>query len=490
MRSARIFGSLVVILASACNKSNETTPAPKPSASWVSPSPLAAPSSSYASKSSASDAAAPPVFVESNFTAYQGTIGKDRTVLLGLERRGDELFALLVEGQGEAVALDGHMKDDGHFVLDEHAGKGRKGSQLEGAFDPDGKIALTLKDPKAKAPAKLTVAQHAPFATGTDTFEESYLGSLGNKLRVRVKWTRDKHLLTGVYRYTHSKSDLRLEGTVIASSGVFNVTEKNAKGDVTGRFAGVFLDPRHVLGRWYSADRARSLPLELRGGEAYPEALALLGGGKLTPQEDSGDRGKACKAQRIFPSFDGLPTKTAQASLNRALQSHNGPPSADDCDGATEDLPYEFESGYTVTGQKPGYVGLSLSGYTFTGGAHGMYGVECVVADLSKGTLTHLGTVLTTEGRAKLEGMVNDELRKQFSVTKLTDADFFDDEVKIAPATTMCLDVDAKGTTSLRVVFGLYEVTPYVMGMPEVVLPAAGVKDLFSVGSAGEAVFK
>ena len=488
MRNAQL--SLVLVaLSVACNKGSDATPAPAPSASWITPSPSAAPSASYASKT-AGDAAAPTVFVESNFTAYQGVLGKDRPVVLGLERRGDELFALLVEGTGEAVALDGRMKDEGHFVLDEHAGKGRKGSQLEGAFEPDGKISLTLKDPKAKTAAKFTVTQHAPFPADSDTFEESYLGSLGSKLRVRVKWKRDKHLLTGIYRYSHSKNDLHLDGTVIASSGVFTLTEKNAKGDMTGRFAGVFLDTRHVLGRWYSADRTRSLPLELRGGETYPEVLALVGGGKLIPQEDSGERGKACKSQSIFPSFDGLATKTAQAALNKALQSHNGPPSVDDCDGATDELPYEFESGYAVTGQKPGYAGLELSRYSYTGGAHGSSGADCVVADLASGTLTRLGSVLTADGRGKLEVLVNDELKKQFSVTKLTDADFFDDEIKIAPTTTLCLDVDAKGATSLRVQFGQYEVAPYAMGMPQSVIPAASVKALFPLGSVGEAVFK
>ena len=489
MRTAQL--SFVLLgLVVACNKSHDAAPTPAPSASWISPTPSAAPSASYASKTAQGDASAPAVYVESNFTAYQGTVGKDRAVLLGLERRGDELFALLDEGQGDAVALEGRMKDEGHFVLEERAGRGRKGSQLEGAFEPDGKISLILKDPKAKTAARFTVAQHAPFATASDTFEESYLGALGSKLRVRVKWKRDKHLLIGVYRYSHSKNDLRLEGTVIASSGVFSLTEKNAKGDVTGRLAGVFLDAHHVLGRWYSADRARSLPLELRGGEPYPEALALLGGGKMAPQEDSGERGKACRSQRIFPSFDGLGAKTAQLALNKALQSHNGPPSVADCEGATEELPYEFESGYAVTGQKPGYVGLELSSYAFTGGAHGSAGADCVVGDLTSGTLTHLGSLLTPDARAKLEVLVNDELRKQFSVTKLTDADFFDDEVKLSPTTPLCLDVDDKGATSLRVLFGQYEVTPYVMGMPQSILPAAGVKALFPAGSVGEAVFK
>lgn len=488
MRNARTSLALIA-LAIACNKPNETAPSPAPSASWISPSPSVAPSSS-AARVNAGDAAAPSVFVESNFTAYQGTLGKDRTVLLGLERRGDEVFGMLVEGQGEAVALEGRMKDDGHFVLDERAGRGRKGSELQGAFEPDGKISLSLKDPKAKSATKFTVAQHAPFAEGTDTFEESYLGSLGSKLRVRVKWKRDKHLLTGVYRYTHSKSDLRIEGTLVASSGVFTLTEKNAKGDLTGRFAGVFLDPRHVLGRWYSPDRQRSMPLELRGGEKYPEGLALVGGGRLVPQEEGAERGKSCKSQHLFPSFDGLPTKAAQTALNAALRSQTGTLSVDDCDGATEELPYEYESGYTVTGQKPGYVGLELSSYAYTGGAHGSYGADCVVADVGKGTLTRLGALLSAGSRAKLEILVNDELKKQFSVSKLTDADFFEDEAKLGPATTMCLDVDDKGATRLRVVFGLYEVTPYAMGMPESVLPAASVAGLFPAGSVGEAVFR
>lgn len=490
MRRLLAVGLLSPLILLGCDKKTDAGPSKAaPSASWVTAASASAVTSTAASASAAPSAPAP--VLESTFAGYKAD-ANNRHFLAGVERMGDDVILVLASDDGsETTTYEGKMKDPSHFALDERAGKGRKSAHVEGGYADGGALDLTLVDPKAKAPLKLHAIANGPLGgAGDDAFEESYLGSLGNKLRVRVKWKRDKHLLTGVYRYTHSKEDLKLDGTVVASTGAFQLTEKTSKGVVTGRFSGAFLTRSVVFGRWYSPDRTRSFPLVMSQDGTYPQNVSLLApGGTLAPQEDYSELGKSCRASRMIPAFSGFATAPMLNGLVKA-QSAWKPLTKDDCDGATDELPYEYESSYAVTGQKPGYVGLSFSSYEFTGGAHGMYGSQCFVADIAAGKLVSLASLLSDDGRNKLSALVTADFKKQFSVKDLTDAGFFDATAKVAPDTSLCLAVDAKGITTLDVEFQPYETAPWAMGAPSASISAADAKALFPAGSVGEAVLK
>ncbi len=474
----------------ACDKKTEATPKPAPSASWVAAS-ASAPAPSAVASASASSGATPAPILESTFAGYKADAGQGRHFLVGVERIGDEVVLVLSpEAGGDLITFEGKMKDPSHFALDERVGKGRKGGHVDATYAEGGAVDLVVADPKAKAPLKLHALASTPFAaTGDETFEQSYLGSLGSTLRVRVKWKRDKHLLSGIYRYTHSREDLKLDGTVVAGTGAFQLTEKNAKGTVTGRFSGLFLSRDVVIGRWYSPDRTRSFPLSMAQDQAYPQTVKLLGGETLSAQEDFSDRGKTCRATSLMPVFGGFQTAPL---LNDQLKKSAGPRvlTKDDCDGATDELPYEYEQSFTITGQKKGYVGLSLSSYEYTGGAHGMYGTSCVVADLANHALVPLGGLLSEDARNKLSTLVTADFQKQFGEKDLTNAGFFDATVKVDASTSLCFAVDEKGTTTLDVEFQPYEVAPWAMGAPTASISAADAKALFPAGSVGEAVLK
>jgi hypothetical protein len=492
MKRFLVLAGLAPVVLFACDKKPDATPKPAPSASWVAASASAAPSAVVSAKSaSTADAAAPTPILESTFAGYKVDGGQGRHYLVGLERTGDDVLVVLSpEAGGDFTTFEGKMKDPSHFAADEKVGKGRKGGHVDASYGDGGAVDLVLTDPKAKAPLKLHAVASSPFAaSGDETFEQSYLGSLGSTLRVRVKWKRDKHLLTGIYRYTHSREDLKLDGTVVASTGAFQLTEKTARGAVTGRFSGAFLSRDVVFGRWYSPDRTRSYALAMAQDSAYPQTVKLMGGETLSAQEDFSERGKTCKASNVMPVFGGFQTAPL---LNEQIKKLAGPKvlTKDDCDGATDELPYEFEQGFTITGQKKGYVGLSLSSYEYTGGAHGMYGFTCVVADIANHALVPLGALLTDDARAKLSALVNADFQKQFGEKDLTNAGFFDATVKVEPSTSLCFQVDEKGTTTLEVAFGPYEVAPWAMGSPSANVAAADAKALFPAGSVGEAVFK
>src|SRR5262249_47822690 len=155
------------------------------------------------------------------------------------------------------------------------------------------------------------------------------------------------------------------------------------------------------------------------------------------------------------------------------------------CEGATDELRYETDVTYTIPAMRPRMFVVEMSFYAYAGGAHGMGGLECDLADADKGTLTKLNAKLVAPAsRAKLQDLTNAALRKSFGVTKLTDAMFFEDEAKISDETTLCV----RGAF-LVVQFGQYEVAPYAMGMPSAEILKADAAPLVA-GTALEPFFK
>lgn len=479
---------IALLVVTACNKTNDV-----PSVAD------AAPATSTVASASAPSASAPSATprpaaesVQSVFAVYVGNVGKDH-VALGVERRGDEVHAAFVQGYAVPIDLDGKAKSDGSIAIVERGFLTRKGSKLDFKVDAKGALTGTLTDPKSKAPVKLALALGTPFTDKDETFEKSYEGSLGSSTRLRAKWKRDKHLLTGVYRYARSKEDLKLDGTVIASTGAFDVTEKNAKGTVTGKWQGVFVSPAIVVGRWSSPDGSKSYPIALTAGQPYPEIVAIAGGGKITPQEDYSERGKACRSSIVYPDFEGLPVKAVETALDSKLRTFAGvgaPLKAEDCEGAEEALPYDMETDYSISAQRTGFVGLEMTHYAFTGGAHGNWGAQCYVADLTSGRLVQLAKELSPEALGKLSKLTKAQLQKDNGdATSLTEAGFFTDDPQVTADTNLCVR-DDKGTLSLEVSFQPYEVGPWAMGAPTVQIPSSVAATLFSPGTMGAVIFK
>ncbi len=460
----------------ACPKS--TPPGPSTSAA------SSASSASSARKNAAPAAARP-------FATYTGTAGGGEPFKMATEREGEAVRVLLVVGASrEPMVLKGRATDSG-FGTAELVGRGRKPAELSGTWT-GGKLSATLRDPRAGAKPMTLAGTLAPALPAGAAFKEVPLvGSLGAATRIRAKLSSDGHALTGVYRYTRSKEDLSLSGTLDAG-GTFTLEEKNAKGAVTGRFAGVFLAPDTVLARWTSPDGAHTYPVWLERGESYPEIVKLDVGGRLVPQEELGSFGAACKASAVLPAFAGLADAGVQGHLDRALRAAmpwRGKLTADDCAGATTELPYDYEVSYGVSGQRGDYVGLQTWRYEYTGGAHGNRVSQCFVADLKRGLLVSLRQKLTPAARAKLQALTVAALQGQYATKKLSDKGFYEDQPRVSENTELCYDVPPTGVPELRVQFAPYEVAPYAMGAPSATISVNDARSLFAPGSLGARLF-
>lgn len=404
--------------------------------------------------------------------AFVGKLGLHTDIRVGVERRGKDLAITM-----DQRSFRGEMKDATHFAVTEIA-KGHPRATFEGELTA-AQLTGNSKDFTFSG-VPLTV-----FESETK-FAESYVGSLGGKIRIRAKLTRDGDKLSGIYRYARSKEDLHLSGTV-KPDGRFALQESDGKGHISGKFEGIFLRRTEAIGDWSSTDGKRSFAVRLERGDGYPETITFEYGGRLAPQEDH-RTAPNCVEETIFPQAVGLKSKDAESALNAKLRELGGGAPAKGpmtCEGATVELPWSTESGYAVSAQRGRYVGISFSTSGFAGGAHGFGASTCRVIDLQTGTVVALSPLLSADGRSKLNKLVTEKIKKEENLKTLTEGGFFEDEAKVSPDTNVCLSKDG-----VEVVFNDYEISPHVVGPPDVPITKNEVRTLFTKSDLTDALFK
>ncbi len=440
---------------------------------------------------SAAEREAELVKVSSRFYVARGA-DSNGAFDFALERRGDDALALLaVDARGRVVALRGQAiaEPSGafRFALDaiEHRA-GKRGVHVEGRVASSLVRELEVRDPDRKSPSATTIA--GPSLE--PAFDQAYAGSLGARAHVRMKLSRVGSALSGVYRYAQSAEDLRLAGHV--SEGATFELDETTSGRITGHFSGALVGSVGLVARWTSADGKRSEDVTLFSGSSYPETYAMTANvGRVVPQERYVKAAPFCEDSRITPAFQSLTDPSAERALDATLaqqESLFAPPLAKrDCDGASDDTPFERTQTYAIDGERAGFVGMTSSIHEFTGGAHGSYASRCFVADLAKHVVVRLATQLTPAGHAKVRALVIHALERASKVTKLTDAGFFEDAPTLADA-DLCFSVSGNDG-KLRVDFPLYAIAPYVMGMPSATLDGKDVSGVFQPGTTGAILF-
>jgi len=112
-------------------------------------------------------------------------------------------------------------------------------------------------------------------------------------------------------------------------------------------------------------------------------------------------------------------------------------------------------------------VTLAFDNYAYTGGAHGNYGTEFRVLDLTKNKSLALADILTGAGIAKLQPKLEASFRKQFNLQPgdpLTDGGLL--ENKIEANDNICVT-----GSGLEFVYNPYEIGPYAMGEIDLFIP-------------------
>lgn len=93
------------------------------------------------------------------------------------------------------------------------------------------------------------------------SFYKKLKGTIGS-IAVTMDLTRNKGILSGSYYYDKIGFSLYLNGT-IKSDGSFEMKESNENGDVTGKFTGTFSSPQSIEGNWTNSENKQKINFSL-----------------------------------------------------------------------------------------------------------------------------------------------------------------------------------------------------------------------------------
>jgi hypothetical protein len=281
--------------------------------------------------------------------------------------------------------------------------------------------------------------------------------------------------------------------TDVAGSRVLEGTMTGGHFDLAGgvvAMRGVFSNLTSGLGEWVENGETRAMTLDLMR-VAIPAELAV-GNAHVTPMDRWVRGASGCPSSYdVYPEVHGLDGKT-ESTLNPLL--HPGAPVPRVCTGSSEIafLGSEWSTmTYAITASRSGWFAIRRNMYAYTGGAHGMWGETCDVADLATGKVGSLQSELSTSSLAKLGVLVRKAILAAAPGKSLVDLGFNADDPNVTSDRVACV-VEDHGALALEVVyqsdmdpagnFRFSDVRPHI--------PTKTARALFPAGSLGALVFQ
>ncbi len=331
-----------------------------------------------AQSSSASTIPAPatmPVVADGASRALMASARASNPLRLFLRRDGSAVWAFDVPG---GLKLRGTFQADGRVTFAESdAGA----PQLELRPRPDGSAELRSSKPDGGALTVIALVESVPWPATDTKLDSGFALEIGH-VAARAQIRRDGSALSGFYRYGKSTSDLAIAGTVDAT-GRFTITERTDAGQISGQWSGIFLGATAAAGTWTSPDGKRRLPLTMTAAAplaptpppAPNTGLATL---ETVQKEESG--GANCTNSARYPRVSGLVPASRNAVLNKALVALLADRDTVACD-EDKDPPWNAGIDVEVVAQVPGFMVITVSEGSYSGGAHPLSSGYCLVLD-------------------------------------------------------------------------------------------------------------
>lgn len=347
----------------------------------------------------------------------------------------------------------------------------------------------------ATAQEQETENKEAPLE---DKFYKRMEGKIGDNLSIVMHLTRVDSVIKGVYYYTNKQIPIQLNGKIDILSGVWTVTESTPVTDKEGYKdwveTGVF-EGTWQKGEWKGNWKNKKTVLPFAVSVAYPEGTvkasmvgvttsfipdpkkpevgvtASCGYPELTTGAGKGSINKSITTL-IRTNYDqegGKPTvfATDEEMLEDFVKTYK----ADRAEMGEEgsDLPYESDYQLRIETNEHNILGVTGFAYFYTGGAHGSAAVENANYDTQTGKKLTLADVLVNGFDTKLTALGEKYFREQNNVgaKPLIDAGYdFGDDGKFYLPEAFLIRQDG-----ILFTYGQYEIGPYAMGMPEVLIP-------------------
>lgn len=328
-------------------------------------------------------------------------------------------------------------------------------------------------------------------AKNTKFFHKHLHGSINKILGIEADWYFDGDRVFGTYYYTKVGKPLTVKGKK-RNDGTILLEEQSPEGKVTGRFRGKFVDSNTFKGQWSSPDKTRSFPVEL--SENYSASVSFVGyeyseTRSLTDKEES----PACNVDfsYVFPAKNS--GTVPESGFNLWFCQNLLPPNVNCMKKATilpkiaespfreyQDLDFDeqeiteyphmynwtFEQSIMPVFNSQHIVSLEMSGYSYSGGAHGLPNCSFAVFDLKNAKPIDYSDLFATESKKELTELILSGMELYFETkTREELADILFDLDGVEPADNFY--VNAAG---IGFFYNVYEIAAYAVGPIEVFL--------------------
>lgn len=302
----------------------------------------------------------------------------------------------------------------------------------------------------------------------------------GTSFEMNLRREGDK--LSGTYFYTKIGKNLNLSGTVDAK-GNFNLKETDASGKGTGEWSGTWKEEKNdngvtIEGTWNKPQQSKDQGL---GFYATEQVIEFTGSAKFVDKNiQENDKAKRSEIHSVYPEISGIGNESAakfneliKKTVVNANNAYRKDVAEMDVNDLREGMTLNNEIGYDVALATNDFVSLTLSDYTFMGGAHGGTSYTTVNYDLKNNRELNLEDIFNPNSNYL-------KILSNYAVTDLKSrlSEMSDDEWITKGAAPEAENYKNWNLTNkgLMLTFEQYQVAAYAAGPQTVMVPYDNLK--------------
>jgi hypothetical protein len=319
-----------------------------------------------------------------------------------------------------------------------------------------------------------------------------------NGTSFQMKLVREGSKLSGTYFYTKVGKNLNISGT-IAADGKFDLKETDAGGRVTGEWSGTWKDEPDANGIQLEGDwKSPGQSSPKFNFYATQQMIEFSGGAKFvnkTIKEENKE--KRSEISSIYPELIGINSAAAKdfnelvkkrvVEMNDGYRKDLASMSLEDIKSLPGEITLSNDVSYDVILANNELISLSLSDYTYTGGAHGGTSSFPINYDLKNNRELQLADIF--EPNADYLKTISDyaiaNLKK--NVGEMSDDKWISEGAAPKAENYRSWNLTKKG---VMVIFDQYQVAAYAAGPQQLIVPYEKLQSVLRKDGAAASLAK
>lgn len=301
-----------------------------------------------------------------------------------------------------------------------------------------------------------------------------------NGTAFEMRLVREGEKLSGTYFYTKVGTDLNLSGTIDAG-GKFNLKETDASGKATGEWSGTWKEVSNesgiaLEGNWKKPGQKDGDALSFYAAQ---QMIELTGGAKLinkTIKEEI--KAKRSEISSVYPELTGVSSPAAKSfnelvkkrvnEMNDSFRKDIGEMTGEDIKSLPGGVGLSNDVNYDVMLANDDLISISISDYTFMGGAHGGTSSHPINYDLKNNRELQLADIFepNSDYLKIISEYAYSDLKSR--VSEMSDDEWLRRGTAPEPDNYQSWNLTRKG---LMFTFDQYQVAAYAAGPQTVIVP-------------------